>query len=710
MQDLWEELRLFSGYPFCKSCQTKVLAIHIGTNKISYAFGPLLILFEKPAAMPAQSLGMDVDDDNKATSMPFPSRSNVTPTTPIHENLTAPKDVEKQDSSANAGNDTALLIPCYRSAKLLPATITAALKIFPATSIFILANGNSETPLDDTEMVCKEFNVHHVWIPVGSKIVAQYVGAYMARSFPYVLLIDDDCILPSNFPIVTDRLDQSTRCLGYTITSIGANRGRGTWCQQAQDLEYKLSGLQRQFAGKLGSATFPHGAIVLWQTDFLIRTFREHPGFSVSEDWFFGHVARVLGSRITMCSSVFVETETPDSLFFAFKGGMRGGFGEMTVFKQRFKRWNFFFVNGCYYNLVYILLSWKLGWRELGAKLFVLQEVYETLLYLITPFTLPISFILRPTVTIYLLVTTIMVYLINVVIFNEVHLRLASRGSRKNMMVDRRMLLIYYIPFKFALTLVSVASCYWSIWQYAEYFAKRHPKIVEDERAVGVVLKLEESKGNVITATSEKQKEGILQRHAMLDDEVTQNTKHKRELSHDQTNTPSTRPYKSHTYVRSIGRLEQESRSVHVTAVKVDVVSGIGETPQLTMGFSDRGEPLKFMIEPVDGKPEPNHTRTRSRSLSGGVMGPSSDCALSNIIYTDQKGFHKRHKSHLGDVLEEPDACSDCSSNWDNESICAYDGVMHSTTAAPHHSNENCDRNAHLYRSGDFSHYATLVI
>nr|GFD50119.1 hypothetical protein [Tanacetum cinerariifolium] len=99
----------------------------------------------------------------------------------------------------------------------------------------------------------------------------------------------------------------------------------------------------------------------------------EHPGFSVSEDWFFGHVARKLGSRIKMCSQVFVETETPNAVFFS-SGGARGGFGEMTIFKQRFKRWNFFFVNGMYYNMAYIFGSWKLGWWEIGAKIFVFQE------------------------------------------------------------------------------------------------------------------------------------------------------------------------------------------------------------------------------------------------------------------------------------------------------------------------------------------------
>jgi hypothetical protein len=51
-------------------------------------------------------------------------------------------------------------------------------------------------------------------------------------------------------------------------------------------LEYKLAGLQRCFAAKIGSATFPHGAISLWDRAFLQKTLEHHPGFSISEDWF----------------------------------------------------------------------------------------------------------------------------------------------------------------------------------------------------------------------------------------------------------------------------------------------------------------------------------------------------------------------------------------------------------------------------------------
>ena len=228
-------------------------------------------------------------------------------------------------------------------------------------------------------------------------------------------MIDDDCALPPNFPLVSDRMKGKVKCIGYTIKSVGPNGSKGTLCQQAQDLEYKISGIQRAFAGKIGSATFPHGAVSLWNTDFLIQTFHRHPGFGVSEDWFFGHVARELGCRVKMCTAVFVETETPPSVYFS-SGSARGGFGEMTVFKQRFYRWNFFFVNGLYFNMKYLLLSWNLGFWELGAKMFVLQEVYETLLYLTAPFVLPISFIVNARFCGWALAGAVGLYWINVLV------------------------------------------------------------------------------------------------------------------------------------------------------------------------------------------------------------------------------------------------------------------------------------------------------
>lgn len=128
--------------------------------------------------------------------------------------------------------DTALLIPCYKSADLLPATLDAALQIFPPSHVFVLANGNSAEPIDNTETVCEPYGVNHLWCPIGSKIIAQFVGCYAARDFKHVLLIDDDCVLPDNFPVVTNRLVGTVKCLGYTIKSVGPEGRTGNLCQQ----------------------------------------------------------------------------------------------------------------------------------------------------------------------------------------------------------------------------------------------------------------------------------------------------------------------------------------------------------------------------------------------------------------------------------------------------------------------------------------------
>jgi hypothetical protein len=167
------------------------------------------------------------------------------------------------------------------------------LKIFKPEQIFIINNGKSPTPLDDTEDVCKEFGVNHVWVPIGSKIIAEFIGVHLAKRYKYCLLIDDDVHIPANLPLPTDRIKGKTACLGYTIKSTGTNGTKGTLIQQAQDFEYKLAGISKVFQSKYGSAMFPHGAIILWDRNIIEKLFWGHPGYHISEDWYFGHTARV---------------------------------------------------------------------------------------------------------------------------------------------------------------------------------------------------------------------------------------------------------------------------------------------------------------------------------------------------------------------------------------------------------------------------------
>lgn len=363
----------------------------------------------------------------------------------------------------------------------------------------------------------------HILTSPESQIVAQFAGCYVTRAFKYVLLIDDDCALPANFPIVTDRMTDKIKCIGYTIKSVGAGSSVGTIVQQAQDLEYKMSGLQREFAGKLGSATFPHGAISIWDREFLAEAFKYHPGFSVSEDWFLGHVARLRGSRITMCSQVFVETETPTNIFVA--SGSRGGFGEMTVWTQRFHRWNFFFVSGIWYDMGYILGSWKLGWWEFGAKLFVWQEVVKIIqpgpmkFILLTHLSLPgvRNDIISPDALHppHLLHGAAVLRAVDIPRRDRAlrrprhHLQRRApaakerdgpmaggallRAVQSDLNIHQRHILLLVTPPLYRSSAPSLTPPPpRAIFKYAQYFAKRHPKVIDDEKSVEVVVRISE--------------------------------------------------------------------------------------------------------------------------------------------------------------------------------------------------------------------------
>lgn len=385
--------------------------------------------------------------------------------------------VEERDSS-----EVALIIPAYKAAGLIGPTIEHALKIFKKSQIFIIANGNSKEPLDNAAEVCAQYGVNHYWVPIGSKITAEFVGCAVASKYKYVMLIDDDVHLPANLPIVSSRFNDQVKCIGYTIKSTGANGCRGSIIQQCQDMEYKSSGLTRTWLGRWGSATFPHGAIILWEREALQGLFTAHPGFVISEDWFFGFCARQAGYRIDFCSQVFVETETPPCLLWDGVGG-RGGYGEMTVWKQRYYRWNFFYFFRIYHDCKYLFFNWRLGMREIATKYAVLVELVSIIQNLFRPLIMGVSFYLDWKLTLQYIAIITLVYICAFVAFNSWQLRL------KREMVQWRIMPMYFLM-KFILLWFAFASMYYGMYSYVRYFSKRHPKVIENHAALEAVYNI----------------------------------------------------------------------------------------------------------------------------------------------------------------------------------------------------------------------------
>lgn len=368
---------------------------------------------------------------------------------------------EERERNSERAKETSLIIACYKSAGCIQHTLDCALKTFPAENIFVIANGNSDTPLDNTGDICLRNGVNHIWVPIGSKIAAQYVGVAAAHRFKFCLMIDDDVALPENFPIVTNRIQCNkegetggrgrVKCIGYALQATDGEGDAGNYCQQAQDLEYKLAGLSKQFFGKYGSASFPHGAISLWERTFFEECFKTHPGYRISEDWFFGVVCRNAGGRIDFCSEVFVKTEVPKKLLRSGKGD-RAGYGELTVTAQRLWRWNFFLMARILYNAHFILFEWQLRQYSFMTKLEMFQELYGSLLMLALPIVMPIALARAPQSYFPITAGVIAMYMALVVVFVELHLRL--RGIK----VNRKAAYLYYPVYKVWLEMVNVLS------------------------------------------------------------------------------------------------------------------------------------------------------------------------------------------------------------------------------------------------------------
>ncbi|KAF5666665.1 glycosyl group 2 family [Fusarium heterosporum] len=412
------------------------------------------------------------------------------------------KEPDTDTEKPRDASECCIIIPCYKAAETLRSTLPACLQVFGPEQIFVVANGNSPTPLDHTADICREFGVNHTWVPVGSKITAEFVGVALARKYKYCMLIDDDVLLPSNLPLPThmfgDVEKDKIACVGYTIKSVGPESSRGTIIQQVQDIEYKVAGLAKVFQSHYGSVIFPHGAIALWRRDVLEKVFHAHPGYHISEDWFLGHTARSAGYRMVMSSQVFVETETPPRLFpslFASKGGSRGGYGEMSIYKQRFFRWNFFFVFRVWSNMMYLTFSWRLGWRELFTKLWVFGEIYDTLIFLTAPLVLPISLASNWSFTLIVMGTLLGFNFFLVLWFNLIHVGLLRRGRPIN---ERIPWIAFpaYMWLKFIMMFVNVASVYWAIYEYAFFFTRQHLCVTENVPAWTVIRRTQRNESS----------------------------------------------------------------------------------------------------------------------------------------------------------------------------------------------------------------------
>ncbi|KAJ2897486.1 nucleotide-diphospho-sugar transferase [Zalerion maritima] len=217
--------------------------------------------------------------------------------------------------------------------------------------------------VDDTEDVGEVFAVKRIWVPgEGNK--------------------------ERRLPRVKHR---------YTIANIGPEGTKGTLLRQAQDLEYKLAGMNKffqwNFWGSKKMAFFDgleFGAeLILGDHIFLISLHLSPPRFipNLSHTLSLTTITNAPSSAPATGSkwgpSSLSPREAPPNLGFNGTGN-RGGYGKVTVISQRFHRWDilFFFFSFFFFFFFFLFFmrriftnnshllsfSWHLGRHEAMAK------------------------------------------------------------------------------------------------------------------------------------------------------------------------------------------------------------------------------------------------------------------------------------------------------------------------------------------------------
>ncbi|MEO5970715.1 MAG: glycosyltransferase family 2 protein [Bdellovibrionia bacterium] len=241
-----------------------------------------------------------------------------------------PVDVESAMIPSLGAEDVAMVIPCHNSADEIGKTIKAALKHLKPEQIFILDNGRTKTPSDNTKEVVASINskINYIWVPFGNKSIAQYAGAIAAKDFKYILTIDDDVTLPDNFDFGTHMINDQVKAVCYPVRAITGD-DKQSLLVEWQDIEYQNSDLAKIAESYFGGVLYPHGAGSLWEKETLKEVLRLHDTVFYAEDVKMGLALQKVGKSMSVCATSFLNTEAPTTLFGSFP----------NYYQQRVRSW-----------------------------------------------------------------------------------------------------------------------------------------------------------------------------------------------------------------------------------------------------------------------------------------------------------------------------------------------------------------------------------
>lgn len=214
---------------------------------------------------------------------------------------------------------TALVIPCHNSdERAVKIVLESAYKHFRPQDIFIVDNGRTKYPPDNFRAFIRSqhADIVYIWSPIGSKNAAQLIGALAARSYEFIMTVDDDVSIPTNFRAPVDKINHLTKGVAFPLRAIDARGQCPLFMVGWQDCEYKMSGLSKLAESNVCGVLYPHGAGWFCERDTLIDLISNYHSLDfIAEDVNTGLSMQKMKKRIAFDPQVVLETEVPTTIF-----------------------------------------------------------------------------------------------------------------------------------------------------------------------------------------------------------------------------------------------------------------------------------------------------------------------------------------------------------------------------------------------------------
>ncbi|KTC69930.1 Glycosyl transferase family 2 [Legionella birminghamensis] len=286
----------------------------------SVGFFDYLIMAVKSNLIPLMAILYGFEPLLTLTSMAFTRYPPKEPEAPVKAADQIDVDIEAEQDPRTAiknhNKGLAVIIVAHNSEAEIEATLRAYLKIVEPEQIFVIDNGNSELPADNTLSIVKSVSesIHYHWHNRGNKTIAQFVGLLLAFEYSHVLMSDDDVRPPPCFRFTRELLSDSRfKAIFYPIMAI-SNEEKPSKLVQWQSLEYKQADHYNMFEASSHGALYPHGAIALWDRLSLIKALLRHSTRFIAEDIETGIRSARLGYRHQFDSQYIFPTLVPKTI------------------------------------------------------------------------------------------------------------------------------------------------------------------------------------------------------------------------------------------------------------------------------------------------------------------------------------------------------------------------------------------------------------